>query len=122
MEINFSKKEILNVIKDIANEDYQRRAWFNIGPEVSSPDEDICILYDDYSFEEFLQNLSSPINNKEREAGKLFCDIFNNYLNTSDTSDPYLVYHSEQCKEIRKEARKLIDIWTFTPEHLSIVL
>ena len=49
-----AREQILNVIKRVGDEEYQRRSWFGIGPEVSSPDEMICEVFDDRFVPEWL--------------------------------------------------------------------
>ena len=39
-------KKIVQLFKDFSDEDFQRRSWFGIGPEVSSPVEMCCWLED----------------------------------------------------------------------------
>ena len=106
------KEAIIGLLKNIADKDFQERAWFNIGPEVSSPDEDICMLYDDHDFENFLNNSSSPLSDTERNAGLKFNKQFNKYLNAHDTSHPKVVFESEDWDKIRKATANLIKIWT----------
>jgi hypothetical protein len=48
------KANIIGVLERIADERYQRLAWFNNHPEVSSPDELINQLLGDFQFEKFV--------------------------------------------------------------------
>lgn len=41
-------QKIVQLFRDFADEDLQRRSWFGIGPEVSSPTEMCCWLEDVY--------------------------------------------------------------------------
>lgn len=46
---------IQNAIREIANHEFQERVWVRgEGPEVSSFTEAICRLFDDYNFDDFL--------------------------------------------------------------------
>ena|ERR1035438_7524815 len=45
------------VIATIADKDFQERAWTGKGPEVSSPDEMYCQLFDDLMIEAFVEQV-----------------------------------------------------------------
>jgi hypothetical protein len=47
-------KNLLMAVQNVADEAYHRRAWFGLGPEVSSPCEIFNILFDDAGMEQFL--------------------------------------------------------------------
>lgn len=50
-------KNIYSCIKEISDENFQQKIWVNaLGPEVSSYTEIMCMLYDDFKFDEFIQN------------------------------------------------------------------
>jgi hypothetical protein len=48
------KALIVAALDNMANEELQRRSWTGIGPEVSSPIEMICALFDDAILMEFI--------------------------------------------------------------------
>jgi hypothetical protein len=47
---------ILVAVRHIADEDFQRRSWTGKGPEVSSPSELYCEIFDDCNLEKFISN------------------------------------------------------------------
>jgi hypothetical protein len=51
------KSDLTVLIGQIADEEYQRRAWLALGPEVSSPTEMFCQLFDDLDAERFVNHL-----------------------------------------------------------------
>jgi len=46
----------------LADEGGQRRAWFGVGPETSSPDEDFCQFLDDARAEAFFARSDTGLN------------------------------------------------------------
>jgi hypothetical protein len=54
-------RNMLMALRHIADEVYQRRAWFGVGPEVSSPTEMINELYDDCRLLDFIKCAPSYI-------------------------------------------------------------
>ena len=61
---------VKQVVGGIADEDLQRRAWFGIGPEETSPDEDFCQFFDDAAIEEFLARDDTGLNQAQLECGR----------------------------------------------------
>ena len=51
------KAQVLDVIDQIGDRDFQLRSWTGIGPEVSSFEESISQLMDDQSFADFCEHL-----------------------------------------------------------------
>lgn len=54
-------------IQHFADRAYQERSWFNHGPEVSSPTEVICQLFD-FQFDKTSQDPSFTLSNEQRAA------------------------------------------------------
>jgi hypothetical protein len=57
-------------VNGIADEDFQRRSWFGLGPEISSPDEEFNAFFSDAAIEEFLQRNDTGLNDLQTEAGR----------------------------------------------------
>lgn len=53
MDFETWQQRILESLTQLSSRAYQLRSWFGDGPEVSSPDEMLCDLYDDCDFESF---------------------------------------------------------------------
>jgi hypothetical protein len=61
---------VRQVVQAISDENLQRRAWFGVGPEVSSPDEVFCQFFGDAAIEDFLNRGDTGLNDQQRDAGK----------------------------------------------------
>lgn len=70
MNISAWRKVVEQGVDGIADEELQRRAWFGIGPEESSPEETINQFFGDASIREFLDHKDSGLNDIQIEAGK----------------------------------------------------
>jgi hypothetical protein len=66
------KLSIRAALEQISDEGYQRLAWFNSHEEVSSPDELICRLYDDFRFESFTESAEIGLSIDQKEAATQF--------------------------------------------------
>ncbi len=75
MPYNQWKMKILNTIHEIQDAEFQKRVWLEgKGPEVSSWDETMCGLFDDYDIDGFLKlelNESGLSKNQYAELKKL---------------------------------------------------
>ena len=58
---------LLTALRHVADERYQRRAWFGIGPEVSSPTEVFNELFDDCRISEFIRRPDALISSDTKE-------------------------------------------------------
>jgi hypothetical protein len=67
------------VIQDFSDRAFQERAWFNRGPEVSSPTELICNLLDDFSFDRTSQDPSFALSAEQRTACLRFAQMVRTY-------------------------------------------
>ena len=70
VDLDTWRNVVKQVVGGIADEALQRRAWFGIGPEVSSPDEEFCQFFDDVAIEEFLARADTGLDAKQLKAGK----------------------------------------------------
>jgi hypothetical protein len=59
---------VKNAVGWLADEDAQRRAWFGLGPEQSSPGETFNAFLDDASVEEYLKRDNTGLNLRQRKA------------------------------------------------------
>lgn len=64
------RKVVQQVVSGIADEETQRRAWFGVGREESSPDEDFNQFFGDAAIEEFLARKDNELNPQQLEAGR----------------------------------------------------
>jgi len=63
------RKVVEQVVRAIANEDLQRRAWFGAGPEEDSPDEMLNQFFGDAAIEEFLVSKDNGLDNLQSQLG-----------------------------------------------------
>lgn len=102
------KDRILAALGDIADEQFQRRAWTGIGPEVSSLVEVICGLFDDALLREYVEKYGPTLSPRTlSDVGKLDRKI--EVLDTDhlDTLPVLEVIDSPQWVEIRELAGAL---------------
>ena len=92
----------------LSNESYQRRAWFNNHAEETSPDEQICQLFDDYLLEDFLSQ--QKLSHAQREATNRLISLLKSYgggvncqINSAQAID------DPQWQEIRENAKEVIE-------------
>lgn len=65
------KTNVMSAVKAIADEQFQRAAWFGLLPNVvSSPEEMICTLFDDFVFGDFLNASEIGLS---QGSGRLAC-------------------------------------------------
>jgi hypothetical protein len=107
IDLNSWRNVIKQVVDSIADENLQRRAWFGIGPEVSSPDDEFNAFFGDAAILEFLARDDTGLNDLQREAGrylaKLMCDLSNE---TPDRIEPYSFIDDPRWKKIREAAAR----------------
>jgi hypothetical protein len=95
------------VVSGIADEEYQRRAWFGVGPYVSSPGEMINQLLGDASIEEFLDRNDTGMNDLQVEAGRYLAKLMDGLAKQSPTFiDPYKMIDDPRWLEIREAAKR----------------
>ena len=98
--------KIVKLFKDFADEDLQRRSWFGIGPEVSSPAEMCCWLED--------VDLESWRVDRENELGDLLSRMISDFINEVDqlpeNIDDWTIFASNKWIKIRLLASVIRDI------------
>lgn len=106
------KQLIYESCSRIADKKYQSRAWFGLGSEVSSPEELYCELFDDLLFEEFLESKESNLSQEHRNIGLLLKDTLNDYpLKDDDFIDPQIVIDDPKWEEVRKLAKRFLELF-----------
>ena len=83
---------IYETLSRISDEEYQRRAWFGLGPEVSSPGDEFNNLFDDYNVELFLARPPVKLSSQARKhliaLISAMNDVDEGYLYPSFIDDP----------------------------------
>jgi hypothetical protein len=104
---------VRQVTNGLADEALQRRAWFGVGPEISSPDEMFNQFFDDAAFEEFLSRVDSSLNAKQLEAGRRLLKLMTELSDeTTQHIEPSTLIDDPRWRQIRlaaSEFRSLLD-------------
>lgn len=77
------RRDLLSVIRDLADESYQERVWVRgEGPEVDSLTETICRFFDDYDVDGFLEASArgSILSSDQRESLAKLRDALDAFL------------------------------------------
>jgi hypothetical protein len=95
-------------IREFADRAYQERAWFNIGPEVSSPIEMVCLLD---KFGEDAHDPSYDLSSEQRTACARFGDMVHGYAHTHKGHlNEHEVIDDPEWEKIRIAAAELLKI------------
>jgi len=101
------RKVVEQVVRGLADEDMQRRAWFGVGPEVSSPGEEFNAFFDDAAIEAFLARSDNGLSALQLEAGR---NLVNQMLVYSERlpecPDASEVFDDPVWSEIRRAAAR----------------
>jgi len=99
-------KRIIDLFSDFADEELQRRSWFGIGPECTSPVE-MCNWIDDVFLEEWLGEQGKYIS---RNLHKFIEDFIKDIEDLSDFTDDLFVFSSVKWMSIRLKASVIRDL------------
>lgn len=95
-------------IQDFADRAFQQRAWFNIGPEVSSPIEMVCLLD---KFGEDAQDPSYDLSSEQRAACAQFGKMVHGYARShKGRLNEHEVIDDPDWERIRQAAAELLRI------------
>jgi len=107
LDLKSWRKTIEQVVGGIADEALQRRAWFGIGPEESSPDEEFCMFFDDAAVPEFLERDDTGLNEEQVRAGKDLVKLMGELADqTSEHVEPKDLIDDPRWQEVRKAASR----------------
>jgi len=96
---------IEQVVGAIADESLQRRAWFGIGPEMSSPDEHVCQFLGDAAIEDFLDRNDAGLSEPQIKAGRHLIKLMRDLLKeTSGRLDRSELIDDPRWRNIREAA------------------
>ncbi len=98
---------VKQVVGDLANESLQRRAWFGVGPEESSPDEDFCQFFGDAAVEEFLDRRDAGLSHEQREAGRYLLQLMREIAaQLPQHVEPASLIDDPRWEKVRKAAQR----------------
>lgn len=98
------------IIEDFADRAFQERAWFNRGPEVSSPTELICTLLDTFQFDHASQDSSIELSNEQRSSCLEFARMVDAFVNTHKALHERDVIDDPDWEKIRVAAADLLKV------------
>ena len=91
----------------IADEELQRRSWFGMGPEQSSPEEDFCQFFGDAAIEEFLNHDKNGLNDRQLRAGRFLLKMMKELSSqTPSTIEPSFLIDDPRWIRIRAAAAR----------------
>lgn len=107
------KTHLLETVQLIADQTYQEEVWLRgaRGRQISSWEEIICRLFDDYDLDGFLQSNWRQADVSQAQHDKLveLRDALNASLTVfGNASDPYAVLNSPGWQRIRKLAQETL--------------
>jgi hypothetical protein len=103
------RANIKDVLEQIADEEFQRQAWFNkLENVMSSPVEVVCQLYDDYLFERFVEDDKIGLSSDQRHAAREFAAMLSKFLGETPALDPHKLLADPRWATVRDEARTLV--------------
>ncbi len=98
---------VRQVVSTIADENLQRRAWFGVGPEVSSPDEEFCKFFGDAAVEDFLKRGDNGLNSQQLDAGKHLLTLMKRLSDeTPNHIPPLSLIDDPRWREVREAAAR----------------
>jgi hypothetical protein len=107
VDLSAWRKVVEEVVGAIADENLQRRAWFGIGPEETSPEEHICQFFGDAAIEDFLVRDDTGLSEQQLEAGRYLLHLMEELSSqTSVHIDPSDLIDDSRWKEIRRAATR----------------
>ena len=110
-------KKVIQLFRDFANEDLQRRSWFGIGPEVSSSVE-MCCWLDDIDLEGWIER-------RENELGVLLSSMMSDFIleveTLPDTTDDWIAFSSYGWIKLRLMASAIRDVLEKRMKEISCV-
>src|ERR1700761_7040880 len=100
------RADVRGVVQMLASEEFQRKAWFEPGPEnVFSPDELISAFFDDLFFDQFLVSKEVNLDDQQRRAGEQLQEELDNFCaSTPSRLDAALVFLDPRWHAIRELA------------------
>ncbi len=114
------ERNILDVIKRISDRAYQERTWFGSTEIISSPEELYCELFDDYTYDDFLESPSIHLTQRQRNLGIQLKEKLNSYSKTIDElPDPKKVFNDTAWDEIRKLAKQFLDSFSSKRQRMA---
>ena len=105
------RKVLLQIVEAVADEEFQRRAWFGIGPEQSSPGETVNQFFSNAAFQDFLARHDNGLSREQTNAGRQLYDLMERFIsNTPVHLKPEQVIDEPRWGEIRQVAKRFLEL------------
>ena len=105
------KSNIYNSLKSVADLDYQKQTWFGNSKYVSSFNETINILYDDNSFEDFIENDYWKEKPETNELLNAFFELHNKISMYEEPESEDKIIEDSEWLSITKQANIVLQLW-----------
>ena len=113
-------RQILRVVGEIASRDFQERAWFGIGPEISSPNEIYNSLFDDSTFDLFFEKYAVTLTPRQIKVWNDLKKSLEDYEQDSDKlNDARRVFDDPEWQQVRGAAERFISVFESGPRQGS---
>jgi hypothetical protein len=107
VDLSAWRKVIEQIVGGIADESYQRRSWFGLGPEISSPGEEFNRFFGDAAIKEFLQRDDTGLNDLQIEAGRHLVKLMHDLAKqTPEHIEPADLIDDSRWKRVREAAAR----------------
>ncbi|MBD2233004.1 hypothetical protein [Phormidium tenue] len=108
MDIKTWQEKIIEVLKDISDEEFQRESWLGRSDKISSPEELYCNLFDDFIFKDFIEEQKSLFSSAQLGWGQELVKKMEAFKETIFSyPDPQEIIDDERWIEIRQLADRL---------------
>jgi hypothetical protein len=110
MDFQTWRESVTDIAKQIADAEFQRRAWFGMAHDaVSSPDEMYNQLFGDAQIEQFLAMYKHKLSLEQLKAGETLVRTMNEYADqTPEHLDPSVLIDDPAWQEIRDAAAAFV--------------
>ncbi|MFN3828410.1 MAG: hypothetical protein ACK4NR_12395 [Micavibrio sp.] len=103
---------VWNSVDEIADEGFQRQAWFGIGDLIGSPSEAFNRFFSDAAMEDFIQRKDTGLNTQQLESlinlTKIMKELSNKTPVNIDTEIGGAFVDDPRWVEVREEAKKCL--------------
>ena len=100
---------VVGVVGGLADEASQRRSWFGIGTEISSPAEEFNYFFSDAAVDEFVEQ--AMLDDPTRLAGRYLVKLMRRLSSeTPDDIDPALMIDDPRWIEVRMAAADFLKL------------
>ena len=105
------RKNACEIIGNVADEEFQRDAWFGKGGYVSSPQEVFNQVFNDLAFEEFIVSPEIDLNDLQKAAANRLVEKMRYFEKlVSEDLRPEQVIDHPAWREVRQTAKRLLDL------------